>query len=343
MKQDRRLNVWVLLSSMLGILGGMILISSGAFVAAFGFLKPERIAKIKEIVFFLSQDWVTKLQLNLLNNQILKTEFLYLFSGIIFAVVGLIVLIFAIMGLVYAKKRKVVRRKFALLLFNLIPLLIVGGVVAYLVIEEDMFKQNTDIINNIKYCCYGVAGLFGTISLFNILGILFGRSEKFMSNDNGKYAFDNSKSHNVRPNQGNTGAGRQVAQNSGQAHNTAQPQNQYYQSNQGQSRPVQRAQQPQQRPVSQTGYGQPVQRPMQGQPAQRPAQRPAQPRTATANPQAARPSMAQQSRPQTARPATGAQGATQPTRTAVKRCPRCGNVLAQGEKQCSKCGYIMWM
>jgi hypothetical protein len=44
----------------------------------------------------------------------------------------------------------------------------------------------------IKYLAFGIIGVFGVVALFNLLGLLFGRSEKFMSNDNNKYAFNDN-------------------------------------------------------------------------------------------------------------------------------------------------------
>ena len=364
MKQDRRLNGWVLIASILGIIAGAILIGAGATLSILGFLKPEQISKIDEIVFFLNQKGFIDIQLKIFGNELLKTEFLYLFSGIIIAITGLIALIFAIVGLVYAKKRKVVRHKTALFIFTLIPLAIAGCAITYLVLENEIFKLDVDFINNIKYVCYALVGLFGVISIFNIMGILFGRSEKFMSNDNDKYAFDNSNLRNARANINNVVAQPQSAMASTQ---------QYYQPNQQpvqlpiQGQPVQRTMpakstqsvprpasqgQPAQRPMTRSIQAQAVQRPMQGQPVQRPMQgQPIQTRSQmsrSAQGQGARSMPATRPVGQAPRPASSqpvmrqGQNLDQPMpirRPTIRRCPRCGKILNQNERSCSMCGY----
>jgi len=337
MKQDRRLNRWVLIASILGAIGGIVLLTGGAALSILGFLKPEQISKIDEIVFFLNQDGFIDLQLKLFNNRILKIEFLYLFAGIIVAVIGLMFVIFSLVALRYVKKFKVVRHKLSIFIFTLLPLAIAGCAITYLMLEKEMFNLFKDFNiafgKNIMYASYGVAGLFSVIALLNLLGILFGRSEKFVSNDNEKYTFDNSNLPNRTI---NNGVGNVPVQQSA----TRLPQ-----------------QAPVQRPIpAQSMQGQPVRRPMPqqqagqrpvpGQVVQRPQGQPVQP----ARPQMARPqgqmvrpnpSAPQSPRPMgqpVARPQGMAQN-MQARRPVVRRCPRCGKVLNQGENFCAICGY----
>ena len=356
MRQDRRLNGWILIASILGIVLGFALIVGGAGLATIGFLKPEKLVKIDELNFFILQEGITKAQLKLFNG-ILKSEILYLFLGIIVAVVGLTALIFAIISLVYAKKHKVVRRRVALLFFTLIPLAIAGSAATYLILEFESFKPlKTDLtfIKNIKYICYGIVGAFGLVSIFNLLGLMFGRSEKFMSNDNGKYAFNNNSLRERRANVNNNTKGAPVAPAQSEApmsQQPAQPARQGNPSTQGQAVRVAQGQ-----PMRQ---GQPA-RPMPPRPGQpvRPAQpninatrsasgaRPAQP----ARPmQAPRPQMnasaqstarpvASRNASVTARPMPQRPNTTKPTASG-KVCPVCGKVLTPGEKYCTICGH----
>lgn len=193
MKNDRRLNGWVMIASILGIVSGLALILAGAGLGVFGFLKPEELLRIDELVFFINQDGINKVQTKLLDG-LLKFEWLFVSLGVIFAVVGLVALVLAIVSLNYVKKRKVVKHRIALLIFTLIPLAIAGCVGAYLYYEWDAL---TDVI---KYVCYGLGGVFAFIALCNFMGIIFGRSEKFMSNDNNKYAFGGNSMRNARAN-----------------------------------------------------------------------------------------------------------------------------------------------
>ena len=353
MRQDRRLNGWILIASVLGIILGLALIAGGAGLATIGFLKPEKLVKIDELSFFILQDGITKAQLKIFK-ELLKLEQLYLYLGIIVAVVGLIALIFAIVSLVYAKKHKVVRRRVALLFFTLIPLAIAGCAATYLILEFESFKPlKTDFafIKNIKYICYGIVGAFGLISIFNLLGLMFGRSEKFMSNDNGKYAFNNKSLRERRANVNNNSKGAPVQSGAPMSQHPAQPVRQGNPSMQGQAVRVAQGQ-----PMRQ---GQPA-RPMPPRPAQpvRPAQpninatrsasgaRPAQP----ARPmQAPRPQMnasaqstarpvASRNASVTARPMPQRPNTAKPT-TSGKVCPVCGKVLTPGEKYCTICGH----
>ena len=147
MKKDRKLNKLIVFASILGIIAGSLALIVGAGVAILGFLKPEELLKIEDLTLFISQEGIVKLQTTLLDG-VLKIEYLYLFLGIFVGVVGLLALIFAIVGLTYAKKRKVVRRRAVLFMFNLIPLAIAGSVATYLVLEFDFI---TDYIKYVGF------------------------------------------------------------------------------------------------------------------------------------------------------------------------------------------------
>lgn len=346
MKQDRKLNRWVLLASILSVVAGFALLIGGAALAILGFLKPEQISKIDEIVFFLNQEGFIDLQLKIFNNKILETEFLYLFAGIIVAVIGLLFVIFSLIAIRHAKKRKVVRHKLSLLLFTLLPLAIVGCAIAYLILEKEMFrsftKLNVGFGKNIMYASYGVAGLFGVIALLNLLGILFGRSEKFVSNDNEKYTFDNSN----LPNRAiNNGVGNVPVQQSATRLPQQAPAQRPVPAQPMQGQPVRRPM-PQPQAGQRQVTNQPMRRPIPGQPVQRPQGQPMQP----ARPQMARPQgqmvrpnpSAQQPQRQMGQHVARPQGMApnmQARRPVVRRCPRCGKVLNQGENFCAICGY----
>ena len=341
MKSDRRLNGWVMIASILGIVSGLVLILAGAGLGIFGFLKPEELLRIDELVFFINQKGIDKAQIKLLDG-LLKFEWLFVTLGTIMAVVGLIALIFAIVEINYAKKRKIVKHRIALLVFTLIPLAIAGCVGAYLYFEWDAL---TDII---KYICYGLGGVFAFIALCNIMGVIFGRSEKFMSNDNNKYAFGGNTMRNARA------TANQNVRDAQQQTNVATPQNvqQIYQP-QGQ---VQPRPQVQAQPRSQVAQTPLKARPMQStrpqinanaQSTARPvgtmnagvaprtmqhaSQIPPRP-TIQQTQQVRRPATPNQSQP---RP----QQSTRPISSAPKKyCIRCGKLLNPDEKVCTMCG-----
>ncbi|MBQ7798271.1 MAG: hypothetical protein IJ371_04035 [Clostridia bacterium] len=365
MRQDRRLNGWVLLSSVLQSIVALLFIVAGAFVGVLGFLKPEQLLKIDDLTFFIYQEGIVNLQQDLLKG-LLKTEFLYLALGVIVAVIGLIALIFAIISISYAKKRKVVQHKFALFIFTIIPIAIASCVGFYLFKEFDM------LTDNIKYVCYGIVGVFGVITLFNIMGIMFGRSEKFMSNDNNKYAFDNSAIKNARVNVNNNVRDAQMhaqpqqyvqTQYTQQQYTQVQPNTQQYIQPQMQSRqpmyPNQsRMAQPNQvashqaprpqidnrmqgssRPVSSMSSGAMQPRPMQSNqmpPRPQPV-RPIQPQNMqnqSSQPQASQ-STQQNSTRQTNTLRSGV--SLRPTR----RCSQCGKALNLDDRICSDCGNMI--
>ena len=290
MRQDRRLNGWVLIGSIIQMILGIILISVGIALGVVGFLYTNKLATIKDLQFFVNQPFFTQFNL--------KPEFLYLFLGIAVGVVGVIVLSFAIVSLSYAKRRRVVRHRVALPIFSLIPLSIAGCAGAYFALE---FKS---LPNNIKYILYGIIGAFGFVALCYILGVMFGRSEKFMSNDNNKYAFDNSTLRNARAD-----INHRPVQAQGVSNNMARP----VQQGAGQ-RPVQRP------------LGQATARPVQ--PMARTAQqpRPIQP--------ASRPNMPQRPMPTSVQTRPISSGAQKPI-----YCNKCGKMLSPEEKFCTLCGY----
>ncbi|MBO5910537.1 MAG: hypothetical protein J6Q15_03410, partial [Clostridia bacterium] len=283
----------------------------------------------KDLVFFINQKGIIDCQKSILNGKILETEYLYLTLGIIVGVIGLIALIFAITSLTYAKRKSVVRHKVALFIFTLMPIAIVACATTYLIFELDNL---TDII---KYVTYGVIGAFGFIVLCNMLGIIFGRSEQFMSNDNNKYAFNNASLRNARVDANNNVKSAQelVArpqQMQSQGVNPPQQQSTASMMQQrAQARRMQNSQQPLVRPMQLSRPAQPVRTGMPTNPNRTGVSRPvgvmgtAQPTHATAN-------MQGQIRP-----------TQQPNTTPVRRyCQKCGKLLQPNEKFCTLCGLL---
>ena len=330
MKKDRRLNGWVMIASVLGIISGLVLILAGAGLGVFGFLEPDELLRIEELVFFVNQEGINKVQIKLLGG-LLKFEWLFVSLGIVMAVVGLIALVFAIVSLNYAKKRKVVKHRVALLVFTLIPLAIAGCVGMYLYFE---WKVLTDII---KYVCYGLGGVFAFIALCNLLGILFGRSEKFMSNDNNKYSFGGNTIRNARA------SANQNVRDAQQQAKLVRPLNVNVQSNQQEqqqstsqgvrtsltARPTQTPR-PQINANAQS-TARPV-RTMNTGVAQRPMQHASQipPRQTTQQvKRPVAPTQAPQRPQQSVRPVSSAP---------KKYCIRCGKLLSPNEKVCVMCG-----
>lgn len=353
MKQDRRLNGWIMLAAIVGALAGLTLLVAGGFVAIGGFAWPKTLAKIEDLMLFLIQDGIVKAQLKLFNNELLKPEFLTLILGGIVAFVGLISLILAIVCVNYAKKRKVVRHRVALFIFALISLGVAACPALYLWFE---FKVLTD---NIKYVCYGVGGTFAFIALCQLLGIMFGRSEKFMSNDNNKYAFGNSAIKNARADINNAQAPQPVADQE----YVPLSQDTYVTQDEQRLMSQQIASRPAPSPIQQGGQARPAQpmrptqpmgprptqpvppRPMGAQQSARPGQpmgpRPAQPmppRPMAAQPQARPTQPMRPAQPMGPRPAQPARPA-QPSASGRTFCPKCGKMLVPGEKFCSLCGY----
>ncbi len=336
MNQDRRKNGWIFISSLLQIVLSIVLLSAGIALGVTGFLYKSKLATIEELQFFVNQEGMIKAQQFISGSTaIFKKEFLYLILGSILAVIGIVLLIFAISSLMCAQKKSVVNHKIKLMFFAVIPLIIVGCATTYLVFEGQVLP------NVIKYILYGIIGGFGICVIFTSLGIMFGRSEQFMSNDNSKYAFDNSSLRNARADVNNNVRTAEA--------NMVQPYQQ-------QARPMPNAQQAQRvatgQPIRSTSaIARPVQ-PMHTAPNNQARQ--VQPMRRAINPQGQQPMRQMQQRPvgqtqpniqqypvgqaqpnvQGARPMQRPQ---QPVR--VRTCPKCGKQLAPQEKFCVRCGY----
>lgn len=362
MKQDRRTNGWVVVGSIVELIVGFCLLIVGGATALGGFFYVEQLDKLADLQFFLAQERI----LNLIVKFKLTPKFVYLYLGIIVAVIGLATLIFAIVALNYAKKHKVVRRRVALLFHTLFALAVAGCAVAYFVLGKDV------LTDNIKYVLYGAMGVYGFVGLCKLLGVMSGRSEQFMSNDNSKYATNNRLIHQqisarpvqtqgMEPRQAHpmqnqtqmTGHPRPVATNQTQP---MRPMQSAPNANAQPMRPIQqgaRTMQGQARVMPNGPTNQAVQRPMAGQPhtaanSARPAQAPNPSQPTRPMPQGARP-MQGQPRPmptgnqtvqrpmteQVNRP-TPTQRPTQPSR---RYCPMCGKLLNPDERICSVCGH----
>lgn len=329
MSQDRRKNGWIFISSALQIILSIVLLSAGIALAVTGFFYKEKLATIDDLQFFVSQKFFTQFNL--------KTEFLYLFMGTAIGVIGVLLLIFGVAEMIYAQKRKVVRRRVKVIIFALLHAAIAGAAGYYYMSEMKSLPEN------IKYILYGIIGAFGVCALFSILGILFGRSEKFMSNDNNKFAFDNSSLRNARADVNNNVKMAEeqyydMAQWNDGYNYTEQPQqappynSAYVQPNQYVAGPEQ------QRPTNNPNV-QPVRPPQpMNRPSQPPRPRPVPPTGVSRPVQAMRqPSIVQQ-RPAQARPVPPA---SRPINTSTKTkiyCPRCGSLISMNDKVCATCG-----
>ena len=359
MKQDRRLNGWIVISSIIGTLASIILLACGA-VGILGFFYTSKLAKVKDLQFFVNQKFFTQFKLD--------TKYLYLYIGIALAVIGILILILSIILLNYANKYKVVRRKGKIFIFGLFDLAIASCSSVYLILE---FKN---LPNNIKYVLYGLIGVFGFIWLCKMLGIIFGRSEKFMSNDNNKFAFagnartirvgGNAQQPPITPN--GTQQPAYVPQNEQERpvqQQSAQMQQRPMQST-GQARPQNMGQnnvRPMQQPMGQNSanqqrnqnYVQPSTMPRQNQPSAmsnqsnnrtnvmpnqqnaRPVQPMARPNNSNLpqNPRPVQPNSNLASNQPNVRPVQ------QNTSNSVRKfCPKCGKMLTPQERICSICG-----
>ena len=347
MKQDRKLNKMIMFASVLGVMAGIIVLVAGAGIAVFGFLKPEELLRVEELTFLISEKGIYSLQKELFG-KLLKLEYLYLFLGVFVGVVGLLAFIFATLGISYAKKHKVVRRRGAILIFNLIPLAIAGAVATYLVLQFDRLPDM------IKYVGYGLGGVFGVIGLFNLFGVICSRSEKFMSNDNNKLAFNNSSLREARaevnskvkdaeyqPINQEQNIDTQVYQPMGQPNVQTQPTRAQQPRPMQGPRPTQQARpMPQQRQMQRPQQGQMPMRPQMARPAgARPQMNPvAQPTARPVSSQArpmARPGQ-MPAQPTGARPQP--QGARPQQNAQRKFCLGCGSMLTPGEMVCKICG-----
>jgi len=351
MRSDRKLNKFIMIASVLGIIAGVILLVSGLALGGIGYFKPVWLDKVKDITNFINQQWLTTIQTKLFN-ALLKIEFLYLFVGLAIALIGVLTLTIALVTKSYAKNVKVVRRRLPILLFNVLPLAISAGGVYVLLrlgVFTDKFKKLTNgfeaFTDNMIYVVYGITAIFGLIAIFNILGVLFSRSEKFMSNDNNKYAFDNSSVKNARREVNNNVRDAQYVQPQQNAIQSQQhmPQTQQY---------AQRPANPQTRPVNaQNQMRAPQPRPQGAMPA-RPAQPPRQQNGVPSRPGQLRPQINTNAQ-STARPVASMNGAV-PSRPAMHTsqrpinagprpsnnvyCVKCGKMLKPGETICTLCG-----
>ncbi|MFQ6724339.1 MAG: hypothetical protein ACLRFE_03285 [Clostridia bacterium] len=336
MRQDRKLNKVIMFSSIIGILIGIVLLLGGIGAGVFGYLKPNEFLKIDEIVYFINQQGIVGIQKELLNGKLLDYKFLFVVLGSIIAVVGLITFILALVTIKLVKKQKVANRKVVLIFFAIIHLAIASCAGTYLYLE---FKNLPNII---KYVMYGVAGVYGFIALLNIFGLIINRSEQFMSNDNRKYAFDNSAmrsarvevNNNVRDAQYQPNIMPNQAQQNPYANNQARPNPQPRPMPQGQRPPMQNTQQ--NRPVAHPTHAlrpqidaraQSTARPVASG-ASRPMQRPTQP--------VQRPMQSTRPIQQPMRPAQPAQ---RPVSMQPKKyCLMCGSEVKPGNNVCPVCG-----
>lgn len=319
MRQDRKTNKLVLFASILGIISGLLLMVGGAAGAVIGYLKPAKLIDITDLTFFITQEGIMEMQ-RLIFKDLLKIEFLYVFIGAIIAVVGLITLIISIININIAKKRKVANRRGTLLFLSLIYIVIAASVATYLVME---FNNITD---NIKYVFYGISGVFGLIAILNILGIMVNRSEQFMSNDNNKYAFDNSSLRSARANVNNNVKAANVNRVDNQNVNRQQP-----------VRP-QPNMRPPQRTQSNMRPQQPGVRAPQGQRA--PMQQPQRPQANQKAPTYIPRPQINDNAQSTARPVVSRSGAQAKVvgKAPSLLCNKCGTALNDGESVCSICG-----
>ena len=205
MKQDIKFNVWVLISSVLQILMGAVCLVAGVVLAIMGLVSTDKLLKIKELNFFINQEGIIKLQKELFGS-VLSNKYMCLIIGSIFVIAGIILLVFAIVEMLYVKKYKVVNHRVALMLFALIPLAIAGCIEIYLLFEYDILKLNVNYIKNIRIACFAICGVLSACAVFKLLGVLFSKSEQFMSSDNSKYAFEGPKTNRLP--QGNHPASR---------------------------------------------------------------------------------------------------------------------------------------
>ena len=200
MKQDVRINCWVLISAIFQVLASAVCIITGVLIAIMGIASSSKLLKIRELKFFVSQNGIIKLQQNLFGGLILK-KYLFLIMGTIIAIVGIVAVTFAIVEILYVRRYKIVNHQCALIAFSLIPLIIAGCAEIYLLVEYDILRMSLDYIKNVRTVSFVVCVVFSLCAVLKLLGVLFIKSEEFVSNDNNKYAFESPKldkvAHNV--------------------------------------------------------------------------------------------------------------------------------------------------
>lgn len=347
MKQDIRFNGWVLISAIFQVIAGAACIGAGAVLAIMGIANANKLLGIKEVNFFINQQGLVKLQKNLFGNLLIE-KYLFMIMGAIMAVIGIIALVFAIIELLYVKRYKVVNHRAALIAFALIPLAIAGCVEVYLLKEYDVLKSALDYIKNIRTGCFIICGIFSACAILKLLGVLFSKSEEFVSNDNNKYAFEGPKAsraaQGAQPrmqtrNQTNNqmqGARPVNRQNSNArpANVQLRPANVQSRPENVQPRPANTAARPIGRPASAQARPANVARPGVG-PQTRPVARPGAAPAANAAALPSRPAQNSMSPRQMGAPNSQSRN-VRPAQ--IKRCPKCGKALMPNETVCSVCG-----
>ena len=352
MRQDVKFNGWVLISSILQIIASVVCIGAGAALAIVGFFNASKLLKIEELKFFVNQDGLIRLQKSMFGGVLIK-KYLFLIIGSLIAIIGIIALVLAIVELLYVKRYKVVNRRATLMMFSIVPLAIAICVEVYLVLEYDLLKTSIDYIKNVRIGCFAICGVFSACAIFKLIGVLFSKSEQFVSNDNGKYAFEGPKSNKLSQSNQNLPANQvraqmpinQVQNRSANRMNGAiKNQNERYQSAQG----LVRLDNSQVRPnnVMQTANSQQdrsvvIPRPGVNSQQARPAvnqavlQSSAQNNAVSQRPMPSRgtntPLAGQTVNSQRVRPAQAAH---------IRRCPKCGKTLMPNERVCSICSKI---
>lgn len=325
MKQDRRINGWIVAGSIISIIIATVLIAGGA-IGILGFFDTEKMSGIKDLDFFVNQKFFADFNL--------KLEYLYLFLGIAVCLIGVLSLVFGLIVWNYASKLKVVRRKTAIFLFGIYDLIVLASAATYLLLELDSLTRN------IKFILYGVLAMYALAWIFKLLGIIFGRSEKFMSHDNNKLAFNGQS--RVRPETTEEVSPMPNAQNVNNNEARVQP------TMQGQPMP-QGSPRPQGAPAPRPAGMPPRPNQMAGQPRPQNSAvppRPQQPMGTRPMPQGGpRPqgSAVNQARPtqpgMAPRPSQPSVNPNQNIPSSRKYCAKCGKLLNPEERICSLCGF----
>ena len=333
MKQDIRFNGWVLISAIFQVIAGAACIGAGAVLAIMGIANANKLLGIKEVNFFINQQGLVKLQKNLFG-KLLMEKYLFMIMGAILAVIGIIALVFAIIELLYVKRYKVVNHRAALIAFSLIPLAIAGCVEVYLLKEYDVLKSALDYIKNIRTGCFIICGIFSACAILKLLGVLFSKSEEFVSNDNNKYAFEGPKASRVAQGAQPRMQTRNQTNNQMQGARPVNRQNSNARPANVQPRPANTAARPVGIPANAQAKTANVARPGVG-PQTRPAARPGVAPAANAAALPPRPVQNSMSPRQMGAPNSQSRN-VRPAQ--IRRCPKCGKALMPNETMCSVCG-----
>lgn len=175
MKQDRRFNGLVFVGAFTETIFSFAMLVGGIALAILAFTHIDMVNKLDDLVFFINQDFLVKF----------KPEFAYLFTGGGVAGIGLIFFIIGVSNLTHVNRYKVSNHRVAIVLGCLFTLLCLGALDAYLYVEFD------NLTENIKYVIYAVNVILAFVVIFKILGVIVGRNEQFVSNDNNKFSFEN--------------------------------------------------------------------------------------------------------------------------------------------------------